>query len=196
MLEGGDRTVEVGEGGLQMCQNLRRRSARRFGRSLRRRATSRQCRAEFALAQVKPFPDALPSPLASAAVGNDASRRGDAAKGGALQESPQRVGGHAQPPNFVGDPNAEGPTAAVSPMAVAAKDPSSANRFAQGVAFVVAAQKAVANQHANRFAMRTRRLLESFRNRVPFPLATEKPKLAVHDAPRKSLIIRARKSAG
>ena len=77
----------------------------------------------------------------------------------------------------------EGPTAAASPMAVAAKDPPSADRLALGVRLVVAAQKAVANQRANRFAMRTRHLLESFRKRAPFLLATAKPALLAHVRP-------------
>ena len=140
-------------------------------------------RAEFALAQVEPFPDALPGPVTSPAVGDEAACRGDAAGDGALQESPHSMGGQAQPPDFVGVPDAEGPTAAASPMAVAAKDPPSADRLALGVRLVVAAQKAVANQRANRFAMRTRHLLESFRKRAPFLLATAKPALLAHVRP-------------
>ena len=179
MLKSGDRTVGIGESGLEMCQNLHRRSAR-CGELFGRRTTSRECRAEFALAQIEPFPEALPGPVASAAVGDDAACSGDAGGDGALQESPQRVGGHAQPADFVGNPDAEGPTAAAPPMAVAAKDPPSADGLALGVALVVAAHKAVANQHANRFAMRTRRLLESFSNRVPFRVTAAKPALLAH----------------
>jgi hypothetical protein len=187
MLEGGDRTVGVGEGGLEMCKNLRRRSAR-FGGPIWRRATSRQCRAELALAQVEPFPDALPGSVASPAVGNDAACRGDADGDGALQESPHSVGGQAQPPDLVGNPDAEGSTAAAAALAVAAKDPPSADGLALRVALVVAAQKAVANQRAHRFAMRTCCLLESFSNRVPFRLGTAKPPLLahVHSMPREN----------
>jgi hypothetical protein len=182
MLEVGDRTVGVGKGGLEMCKNVRRRSAR-FGGPIWRRATSRQCRAEFALAQVKPFPDALPGAVASPAVGDDAACRGDAASDGAFEESPHCVSGQAQSPDFVGGPDAESPTAAAPPMAVAAKDPSSADRLALGIAFVVTSQKAVANQRAHRFAMRARRLLESFSNRVPFLVAAAKPALLAHVRP-------------
>jgi hypothetical protein len=159
-----------------------RRSAR-FGGPIGRRATSRQCRAELALAQVESFPDALPGPVASPAVGDDTHCRDDAAGNGVLQESPHRVGGQAQAPDFVGDPDAEGPTAAARTLAVAAKEPPSADRLALGVAFVVAAQKAVANQRAHRFAMRTRHLLESFRKRAPFLLAAAKPALLAHVRP-------------
>lgn len=83
MLEGGDRTVSIGEGGLKMRQDLRCGPARWFGRGFRWRATCRQGRAEFALAQVEPFPDALPGPVTSPTVGDDATRSGDAARNGA-----------------------------------------------------------------------------------------------------------------
>jgi hypothetical protein len=182
MLEVGDRTVGAGKCGQEMLDNLGRRSAR-CSRLIGRRATSRQCRAELALAEVESSPDALPGPLTSPAVGNGTACRGDASGDGALQESPQRAGGHAQASDFVGKPDTESPTAAASPMAVAAKDPPSADGLALGVAFVVAAQKAVANQRANRFAVRTGRLLETFRNRVPFLLATAKPTLLAHVRP-------------
>jgi hypothetical protein len=182
MLKVGNRTGGVGKGGLEMGDNLGRRSARCRG-LIGRRTTSRQCRAELALAEVESFPDALPGSVTSPAVGDDPACRGNAAGNGALQESPQRVGGHAQASDFVGKPDTEGPTAAASSMAIAAKDPPSADGLALGVAFVVAAQKAVANQHANRFAMRTRHLLETLRNRVPFLLATAKPTLLAHVRP-------------
>ena len=183
MLKVGNRTGGVGKGGLEMGDNLGRRSARRFGGLIGRRTTSRQCRAELALAEVESSPEALPGPLASPAVGDNAACRGDAAGDGALQESPQRVGGHAQAADFIGEPDTESPTTAASPMAVAAKDPPSAEGLARRVAFVVAAQKAVANQRANRFAMRTRHLLETLRNRVPFLLAMAKPVLLAHVCP-------------
>ena len=189
MLEGGDRTVGIGEGGLKMCQDLRCGPARSFRWEFGRRATCQQGRAEFALAQVEPFPDALPGPVTSPTVGDDATRSGDAVRNGrALQESPQRVGGHAQASDFVCAPDAEGPTAANSPMAIAAKNPPSADHFALGVAFVVPAQKAVPIQRANGLAMRARRLLESFSNRVPFRLAAAKPAMLAHDRRRSAKI--------
>ena len=121
-----------------MGDNLGRRSARCSG-LIGRRATSRERRAKLALAQVEAFPEALPGPLTSPAVGDVTARGGDAAGDGALQESPQRVGSHAQASDFIGEPDAERPTAAASPMAVAAKDPPSAEGLVLGVAFVVAA---------------------------------------------------------
>lgn len=192
MLEGGDRTVGIGEGGLKMCKALclrpARRSGRQFGRQFGRRTARRKCRAHFALAQVESIPDALPGSLAAPAVGDDSACSSDAAGHGMLQEFPQRAGGHAQPSDFVRDPDAEGPTAAAPPIAVAAIDAPSADRWSPAVAFVVATQKAMAIQRANGLAMRTRRLLESFSNRVPFRLAAEKPALFAHDrsAPREN----------
>jgi hypothetical protein len=180
-LESGNGAVGVGEGGMEMGEDLRR--WRGLRRQLGRQAACGQCGADLALAQVEAFPDALPGAVASPAVGDDAACRGDAAGDGALQESPHSVGGQAQPPDFVGNPDAEGTPAAAPPMAVAAKDPPSADRLALGVALVVAAQKAVANQRANGFAMRTRRLLESFSNHAPIQVAAAKPALLVHVRP-------------
>ena len=183
MLEGGDKTVGVGEGGLKMCKDLRRRSARRFGRQLGWRAPRRQCRADFALAQVEPFPDALPGPVTSPAVGDNADRSGDVAGSGALKEPPQSAGCQTEPSDFVGEPDAGRPPATRPRIAVAAKNPPSANRFLLGVALVVSAQIAVPNQRADRLAMRTRRLLETLSNRVPFLGVVVKPSLLAHVRP-------------
>lgn len=184
MLEVGDRTVGVGEGGLEMSEDLRRRwSMRGFRRQFGRRAPRRQGRADFALAQVESFPDALPGPATSPAVGDGADRSGDAAGDGALKESPQSTGCEAQPSDFVGEPDAECPSATMTCIAIAAKDPPSADRFLLGVALVVSVQIAVANQRANRLAMRTRRLLEPLSNRVLFLGAAVKPSLLAHDRP-------------
>jgi hypothetical protein len=182
MLKVGNRTGGVGKGGLEMGDNLGRRSARCSG-LIGRRTDGQQCRAELALAQVEPFPNALPGPVTSPAVGDDTACRGNATGNGALQESPQRVGGHAQASDFIGEPDAEGTTTAGAPMAVAAKDPPSAESLALGVTFVVAVQKAMTDQRANRFAMRTRHLLETIGNRVPFLLTAAKPVLLAHVHP-------------
>jgi hypothetical protein len=61
-LESGDRTVAVGEGGLEMGEDVRRRSV--FRRQLGRRAPLEECGAGLALAVVEPLPDALPGPVA------------------------------------------------------------------------------------------------------------------------------------
>ena len=183
MLEGGDRTVGVGEGGLKMREDLRRRPVRRLGRQFGWRAPTRQCRADLALALVEPCPDALPGPVTSLAVGDDADRSGDAVGDGALEEPPQSAGCQAEPSDFVRDPDAESPPAPATRDAIAAKDPPSANRFLLGVALVVSAQIAVANQRADNLAVRTRRLLEPLCNRVPFLGVAVKPSLLAHVRP-------------
>ena len=122
MLEGGDGTGGVGEGGVEMGEDLRRRPARSFsrqrGRQLRRRAPCRQCRADVALAQVEASPEALPGPVTATAAGG-VSGSVEAADDGALEEPPQTSGGQAEPANFVGAPDAEGPPATTPCLAVA-----------------------------------------------------------------------------
>ena len=112
MLEGGDRTVGIGEGGSEMGEDLRRGPTRGIGRELGRRAASRKGRADRALAPVEPPPDALEGPVAPRGV-DDADGGGDAADNGALEKSPPGAGGQTPPSNFVGEPDAEGPPAAV-----------------------------------------------------------------------------------
>src|SRR5207302_6739222 len=91
MLEGGDGAMDVGEGGLEMGEDMRGRLARAFGRQPRRRlgrrAASAQGRADHALSPVEPFPDALPGPLAQPAIDGAAGGE-DAAGEGALEEPP------------------------------------------------------------------------------------------------------------
>jgi len=108
MLEGGDRTGGVGEGGLEMGEDLRGRPKRGLRRQFGRRAPRRQCRADFALALVEPFPDALQGPVTEMAIGG-ADGSEDADGGSALEEAPQTAGGQAEPSDFVGDPDAERP---------------------------------------------------------------------------------------
>jgi hypothetical protein len=182
MLVVGNRAKGIWKGGLEMGDNVARRSARCRG-PIGRRTTRQQCRADFALAQLEPSPEALPGPVASPAIGDGTDGSSDVAGDGALQESPQRAGSDAQAPDFISKPYAEGATTAATSMAVAAKDPPSPNGFALGVAFIVAAQKAVAIQRAHRFAMRTRRLLETTSKRVPFLVASAKPALLAHVRP-------------
>src|SRR5271168_1644305 len=171
MLEGGDRTVGALEGGLEMCDDLGSRPVRRFGRQPGRQfgrpADSQEGRADLALAQVEPSPDALPGSVAEMAVGSaDGCENG--AGDGVLEEPPQAAAGQAEPANFVGTPDAESPPATVATVAVAAKDPPCSDGLLPGTAVVEAAQKAVANKGANRPAMRTRHQLEPLGQGVPF----------------------------
>lgn len=195
MLEGGNRTVGVGEGGLEMGENLRRRRMRGFRRQLGGWAAPQQCRADLALAVVEAFPDALPGPVTQMA-GGGADRRGNAAGHGALEEPPQAAGGQAEPSDFVRVPDAESPPATVTFVAVAAKDPPRPDRLALGVALVIAVQKAVPNQRADNPAVRARRLLEPLSDRIPFLGAAAKPSLLAHADHRKIMILPARRRGG
>jgi len=190
MLERGDRTGGVGKGGVEMGQDVRRRSERGLCRQLGRRAARRQCRADLALAVLEAFPDAQQGPVTERAV--DAADGGeDADDGSALEEPPQSGGGEAEASDLVGEPDAERPAAAMPCIAVAAKDPPGAYGLSLGAALVIAAQIAVANQRADHLAVWTGRLLKPFRNRDPFLGAAEEPSLLAHAAlpPRKAVIL-------
>ena len=129
MLEGGDRTVAVGEGGLEVGKDLGRRSV--FRRQLGWRAAVDECGADLALAVAEPLPDAQPGPVAQMA-GAAANGGEDAVGDGALQEAPQGGGGQAEASDFVGQPDGEGSPAAGTCLAVAAKDAAGSEGFAVG----------------------------------------------------------------
>jgi len=156
MLEGSDRAVGVGEGGLEMVEDLRDRLARwirrQRRRQLRRGAVSQECCADLALSVNEPLPDALPGPLVQRAV-KAATGSEDAAGDDALEELPQSAGGQAEPPDFVGAPDAESPSATWPRMAVAAKDPPRALRLFLGAALVKSIQIAMKNQRADNLAV-------------------------------------------
>ncbi len=180
MLIGGDRAVGVREGGVEMGEDLGHGPMR--GRQVGRLASLKQCGANLALAQVEALPDALHGSVTQMTL--DGANRGRNAVGdGALEELPQRAGGHLQSSNFVDMPNAERATAAGPSVAVAAKDPASAHGLPRGITVVVPAQIAVPIERANRFAMRARHLLEPLGNRVPFVVVAKKPPLFAHVCP-------------
>ena len=182
MLEVGDR-VGVGEGGLKMGDDMRRRPLRgEFGR----RSASQQGGSDRALGEVEPLPDALQSPVAQMALRGSA-RGGDAVGDGTQEELPEKAGGEAQPSDFIGEPNAERASAPATRVAVAAKDSAGAHGLFLGAALVEAEQKAVADERADGLAMRTGRPLEPFRNRVPFVVGAVKELCHAHGpSPRKS----------
>jgi hypothetical protein len=184
LLEGGDRAGDVGEGGLEMGKHLRGGLARRFrprpGRRLRGRTALTQGGSDLALSLVEPFPDALPGPLTQPAI--EVAAGGEYAAGdGALEEPPQSAGGQAKPSDFVGEPNAESPPTTGTRMAVAAKDPSSAQRLSSRAAVVKPVQAAVPNQRAHDLAMRTGSLLQPLRKRRPFVVIAKKPAFLAHE---------------
>src|SRR5271155_3374110 len=164
MLEVGDRAVDAWEDGLEVSENVRGR-VRGLGRQLGRRAQPRECRADLALALLEPFPNSLQGPVAEMAIGG-ADGCEDAAGGGPLEKTPQTAGGQAEPSNFVGGPDAEGPPATGPGLAVAAKDAAGADRLALRTAVIKAVQRAMPNQGTDDLAMRTRRQLEPLGPRV------------------------------
>jgi hypothetical protein len=187
MLEGGDRTMDIGEGGRQMGEDLRGRLVCGVRRRLGRRAAAAQSGADLALCPVEAFPDALPSPIAQPAIEGAAGGE-DAMGHGALEESPQSAGSEAKPSDFIGEPDAESPPTTGPRLAVAAKNPPGAQRLSARAAFVKPVQTAVPIQRADDLAMRTGRLLELFHHREPFVAVAEKPSLLPHKTmpPRKS----------
>jgi hypothetical protein len=183
MLEGGDRALDVGEGSLEMGEDLRGRPVcgirRRPGQQLGRRAAPAQGRADVALCPVEPFPDALRRPITPPAIEGAAGGE-DAMGDGALEEPPQSAGGQAEPPDFVGAPHAESTPATGPCLAIAAEDPPGANRLSFGAGFVESVQTAVLIQRADDLAMRAGHLLKLFPPRQPFALVAEKPSLFPH----------------
>lgn len=196
LLEGGDGTVGMREGGLQMSDDVCGGPVR--GRHLWRRTEGRQSGADLALAVLEALPQALPGAIAAAAVKDGVDGKGDAASDGASQETPEGVGGEAEAADFVGVPNAKGASATRAGVAIAAKDAASTHGWPSGAAIVKAAHIAVPNQRADPLAMRTRRLLEPFGNGVPFLGVAEKPALLAHGnhASTKSVILATWKRRG
>lgn len=187
MLEGGDRTIGVREGGLQMGENVRCRGpACRFRRCLRRRlgrrTPSEQSRANRALAAIESLPEALHGSVAEMAAGG-ADRGGDACGRGPFEERPQPAARQTQSPDFVREPNAERATATRACMAVAAKDPSGAHRSSPRILFVEPVQVAMPNQRAHHLAAGTRHLLKPLGDRDPFAFVAIKPTLPTHLPP-------------
>jgi hypothetical protein len=169
------------EGGLEMGEDLGSRRPTRG--SARHRwhgwATCQQRGADGRLAPVEPLPDALPASLATRVI-DGPSGGGDAAGHGVLEELPQHAAGQTQMPDLVGNPDAEGPTAARPPMAVAAKDPPSSNRSTRTSAVVKAVQEAMANERPDPLAMRARDQLEPLAKRAQLLLAVKEPSLVAH----------------
>jgi len=184
-----------------MGEDLRRRPARGLsgqpGRQLRRRAPRRECRADRALPEVEPFPDALHGPVTEVALDSAAGRE-DAAGGGELEEAPQTGGGQAESADLVGVPDAEGAPATGSCLAVAAIDAACAESFASRTAVIKSVQGAMPIEGADKFAMGTGCVLESFGQGVPFVGAAAKPWLLAHGdhAIEKSMIVAAWKRCG
>jgi hypothetical protein len=180
LLEGGDRAVGLGKRGLEMSEDLGGgRPAGRCGRPIGRRTATEQGRADRTLSVLKPAPDPPEGSVAAGTVGR-ANGGGDAAGDGPFQERPDRTGGQAQPPDFVGEPDADGPAAAAPAMAVAAEDPPGADG-SPGTAIIEPGENAVADERADRPAVRARRQLEPLDDRGPLSFAAAEPSFVAHD---------------
>jgi len=156
----------------------------RLGRQFRRLALLPKRRADLALAEVESFPDPLHLPVTQVAV-DMADGRDHAAGDNGLEKRPQTAGREAQPSDFVREPDAECPPATFAIVAVAAEDPPGANRFFLRAALIIATQKTVPNQQANRLAMRARRRLELLVNceKALFTPAKPSPRAHVGNLP-------------
>jgi len=181
MLEIGDGAANVGKDGLKVGENLRGRlacvSRRQRQRRLGWRPAPTQGGADLALGQIEPVPEALPGPLIQFAVEGAAGRQ-DAAGEGGLEKLPQGARGQAEPPDSVGEPDAEGPSATGTCVTVAAEDAPGAQLFV--VVLVASVQGAMPDQCADHLAVWTAHLLEPLRKRRPFFLAVAKPSLLIH----------------
>ena len=180
MLEGGDRAVGIGEGGLEMGEDLRGRLAcgvrRRPRRQLGRRAASAQGGADLALGQAEPLPDALPGPLAQLAIDVRLAARMLPATAGwrnrhraPVVRLSRRILSASQ-------------TLKVRPQPGRAWRLLQKIRRAQGFSLALeAVQAAVPNQVPTALQCGQGDLLEPLGKRQPFVVVAEKPALAAHE---------------
>jgi len=171
----GDRTVSMGKGGLEMGENFGSGGPMGGGDGGvgDGRTASEQGGADRGLATIEAFPESLPGARASwragvATRGHGPDRRREAAGDGKLKEAPQRAGTQAQASEFLGDPDAEGASAAIVSMAFAAIDSPGTKRLAWRAGVVESAEEAMANEVADLVAVRARHELESFFEGGPF----------------------------
>jgi hypothetical protein len=156
VLEGGDRTVIIGKGGLKMGERLVVRS---LGGIRWRRTACPECGADLALVLVEAFPDAKPASIAEVAA-DSVDGGDDGAGGGVLEEGPERVGGEAEASDLVGEPDAEGASAAGAEITIAAEDTVCAAGLALWTGIVVAVEIAVLDEVAGFVAVGAQRQLE------------------------------------
>ncbi len=145
-----------------------------------RGAAAAQSGAEVTLAQDEALPEALASSVAELG-GGVAHGRDDAYGGGGEEEAPERGGREAKAADFVGVPDANRAPAAGPRVAVAAKDAACAQCLALRPGIVKAVQNAVANEAADRLAVRTGSQFEAFHNSAPVVVAAVKPGWCVHE---------------
>lgn len=163
VLEGGERTLGLGKGGLQMGDDL---GFGAFRRQLRWWASLQQHGADATLGKLKAFPEPLPGAVASFVLGHGTSCRRDAIGEGLSQEAPYHGGTEAESTDFVGQPDADGSSATITRMPVAAVNPPCP--LTPALAFVVPQKCSMPIQPTDLVAMGTRRHLQPFHQRGPF----------------------------
>jgi hypothetical protein len=178
LLEGGDRAVGLGKCSLEVSENLSDGRPGRCGRQIGRRPATQQRRADRTLTPLKSTPDPPECSIAPRTVGL-ADRGGDAVGDSPFQELPERACGQAQPADFLDEPDADGPSAAESAMAVAAENPPGPDR-SPGRTVIESGEYAVPDERADGPAMRAGRELEPLDNRRPLCLTPVKPSLRAH----------------
>lgn len=170
----------MGESGLEMGEDLCCCGPTiGFSRQLGRWAASEQSRADGALASVESFPDALEGSVAPRAV-DGVDGGGDGADDGVLEKCPQGPGGEAQPPDFVGNPDAEGPSAAATAMAITTEDPPGPDRLSWWAGLVKSAEDAVADERADDLAVGAGDLFEPLDDSNPVFITAVEPGLVAH----------------
>ena len=133
MLEGGDGTVGVGEGGLEMGEDLRGRPARGFSAGGNSGGGQRPHRAVRILLWPRSNRFQMRCQVRSLRWQSTARMAARMPPATARWRNRHRArGGQAEPSDLVGEPDAEGPPAAAACVAVAAKDPPGADRLSLG----------------------------------------------------------------
>jgi len=118
--------------------------------------------------------------MAVGGLNGSANGGSDAAGDGELEEHPQSAGGQAESSDFVGEPDAEGPSAAATLMAIAAEDSPGADGFSLWALVIKSGEGAMADEHADGLAVGAGDLFETFDNRDPILLVAVEPSFVAH----------------
>ena len=105
---------------------------------------------------------------------------GDGSGGGVLEKSPEHVGGDAESSDLVGEPEAEGASAALTEIAVAAEDASGSEGFSLWAAVVETVEATVVDESADDFAVRTGRPFEVLGDGEPLVVAAVEARISGH----------------
>ncbi|MAD80198.1 MAG: hypothetical protein CMJ50_05040 [Planctomycetaceae bacterium] len=178
--EGLQRDLEGGNGTQRMLFECRFEMSkcefrRMLGRVLRRFAEGAQRGADRTLGLVESFPDAVRRGITQSA--SEALERLPpiAGEDGLPEKLPQAVGVQEESFDFVGDPQAEGSSAASGTIPIAAEDTPSTDCLLAQMHGIKSSQESVANQVSNLFAMRTSRHFQRDEQCIDIVLRTANP---------------------